>query len=80
MDRDGDDVSAADHEREARALGGLIRNFERLKQLDSEKAGKSSGSRLQNKESGDGADDQDAFRRSVAERIVRLRERLCTED
>ncbi|MEL6298938.1 MAG: hypothetical protein AAFV26_02110 [Pseudomonadota bacterium] len=73
---DPSDMSSADYERETRALGALVRNFEKLIGMKlSTKArkgtardGRSNGPRL--------ADDPDAFREEVAARILSLRERL----
>ncbi len=76
MDRT-DDLSTADHEREARTLGGLIRNVEKLKVLDEADGAASGKPEASGHDNGsDDAIDQDTFRRDVAERIMRLRERL----
>jgi len=60
----------ADNERETRALGTLIRNFEKVFGLEQEsgKDGKQSDSRP------DGNAEAEAMRRELAERLVRLRE------
>ena len=69
MARPGERTSA-DHERETRAIGTLVRNYERVHGLDQEVG----------KEGRDGGDDTErggeteAVRRELAEKIVRLRQ------
>lgn len=74
-----DDVTSADHERETRALGGLIRNFEKLKDLD---AGKPNATPAPASDRAAAAydDDPDGVRRALAERILKLREQLEGDD
>ncbi|MEM7775765.1 MAG: hypothetical protein AAF732_09155 [Pseudomonadota bacterium] len=78
MERDDRDLSAADHEREARALSGLIRNLEKLEALDASQVANATR-KCGPKGDAHVIDDQNAFRHSITERIHRLRERLGTD-
>lgn len=75
-------MTSADYEREARALTALVRNFEALTGDDAALAkrgaqGGSGDGEVLLPEAGDlTPDDQDTFRRDIAARLVRLRERL----
>jgi len=71
------EASAADHERDTRSLGGIIRNLEKLSSLSHEPVQPSAPSQNEaTPPSMAGNDEQDAFRSQVAARIVRLHEQL----
>lgn len=74
--RQDDALTIADHERETRALGLLIRNYEKMTGLEP-------GATMAQRGAGDNdgpaasiVDEQDTFRRDVAARILRLRQQL----
>ena len=74
---DKDDLTIADHERETRALGQLIRNFEKVSGLE---AGQQDDARTKQREQSDdeteaAAIDPERLRNELAERILRLREK-----
>ncbi|MGI9422767.1 MAG: hypothetical protein ACR2PA_06210 [Hyphomicrobiaceae bacterium] len=77
MQNDNDDLTIADHERETRALGQLIRNFEKVSGLEADQIDKAKDARGANSE--DEADaasiDPERLRNELAERILRLREK-----
>jgi hypothetical protein len=66
----GEDTSATDHERETRAIGALIDNLEKIRELESglaQNIGKSGSAATT-----DLADEADRCRRELAERLSRL--------
>lgn len=63
--------SPADNERETRALGALIRNFEKVFGLEQE----TSRDGKQNGDKPEGHAEAEVIRRELAERLVRMRER-----
>ncbi len=87
------EAAASQDEREARVLGSIIRNYERICKISGgESAVKPKGAkeRLADRErlnhgletsisGGPPGDDTDAVRRALAERIVKLRTRLLRE-
>ena len=81
MANDDDDLSIADHERETRALGQLIRNFEKVSGLEAEQSGgtdRGPGGKSDEPAAGL-ATDPERLRNELAERILRLREKQVGE-
>ena len=77
MSNDEDNLSIADHERETRALGQLIRNFEKVSGLETEQSG-GDGTKPGGKSDSDisgPVNDPERLRNELAERILRLREK-----
>ncbi|MEL6872575.1 MAG: hypothetical protein AAFO62_07240 [Pseudomonadota bacterium] len=72
-----EDLTSADYERETRALGGLIRNYEKIIGLDAanDNRARKAGDHDARPTDASGAD-ADSVRRDVAARLVRLRARL----
>jgi len=72
-----DDVSIGDHERETRAIGQLIRNFEKVTGLEGAEAFGATEPTRRGKESDGGTNggdgDAERLRLELAERILRLR-------
>ncbi len=70
----GDQRSAQDEEREARALGSLISNFEKVTDvvLDFDKSSERSGRSGSGTASRSLGPDADAMRREITERLERL--------
>jgi hypothetical protein len=66
-----DERTSADHEREARVIGSLIRGVEKVNELNQSDAGRT----VAKSESADGRLDPDVLCRELAARIQRLRER-----
>ncbi len=77
MSNQDDDLSIADHERETRALGQLIRNFEKVIGLEVGERGTRRSKPGGKSEHDEPADDIDPvrLREELAERIRRLREK-----
>ncbi len=77
MANDEDELSVADHERETRALGQLIRNFEKVSGLETEQSGGTSKKPGGKSDSDRTAvpNDPERLRNELAERILRLREK-----
>lgn len=71
-----DDLSIADHERETRAIGQLIRNVEKIVELEEAAETAARQRRLvdDDEERPQGGADADEIRRELAERIFRFRE------
>ena len=70
-----DDLTIADHERETRALGQLIRNFEKVSGLEADQHGsKHKKIRKSDDDTEVAAVDPERLRNELAERILRLRE------
>ncbi|MEM8975273.1 MAG: hypothetical protein AAGD43_24695 [Pseudomonadota bacterium] len=77
MSHEEDDLSIADHERQTRALGQLIRNFEKVSGLETEQSGGTGqppGGKSE-RDSAELATDPERLRNELAERILRLREK-----
>jgi hypothetical protein len=77
MAQQDDDLTVSDHERETRALGQLIRNFEKVTGLESggrETRPQRAGGKAEGAESADDIDPV-RLREELAERILRLREK-----
>ena len=71
-----DDLTIADHERETRALGQLIRNFEKVTGLEAEQDGSKNKNRTKSGNETEIAElDPERLRNELAERILRLREK-----
>ncbi len=72
-----DDMSVADHERETRALGQLIRNFEKVTGLEGDQRGAQRQGRDGKSDRDSAADtlDPHQLREQIAERVLRLREK-----
>lgn len=81
MDND-EELTVADHERETRALGQLIRNFEKVSDLNGELQDGADGKRHGPTEhdASDQPDDPHRLRNELAERILRLREKQAAQD
>ncbi|MEM6496113.1 MAG: hypothetical protein AAF709_05235, partial [Pseudomonadota bacterium] len=85
MSHEEDDLSIADHERQTRALGQLIRNFEKVAGLETEQTagtGQATGGKSE-RDAAELAVDPKHLRNELAERILRLREKRVgqpTED
>ena len=81
MANDDDKLSIADHERETRALGQLIRNFEKVSGLEAEQCG--GADHVPGGKSEEPAavlvTDPERLRNELAERILRLREKKIGE-
>ena len=78
----GDSISIADHERETRAIGQLIRNFEKVSGLEpAEEVGRDSAAvRKHSRQMEDDTGDAERLRLELAERILRLRELKSAND
>lgn len=68
-----EDRTPADNERDTRALGTLIRNFEKVFGLEREQVGDGDKTRGRGKRERDEQAEAEALRRELAERLVRLR-------
>jgi hypothetical protein len=71
-----DELSIADHERETRAIGQLIRNVEKIAELEetASSSARKRGSANAGNEFEHGEADAEQIRRELAERILRFRE------
>lgn len=80
MEQD-DDISSADHERETRAIGQLIRNVEKITGLEAPAAPGhvTSGRKRSEHDQLSGDADAERIRLELAERILRLRELKRTD-
>lgn len=67
------DRTPADNERDARALGTLIRNFEKVFGLEQGEVGDGANARRRGKRERDEQAEAEALRRELAERLVRIR-------
>ena len=72
-----DPMTVADHERETRALGQLIRNFEKVSGLEGDQPGGGGRKRRARNQpdAGAGENDPHRLREELAERILKLREK-----
>ena len=75
------DLTVADHERETRAIGQLIRNFEKVSDLENDERDGSNAKRDGKSEHEPDAAQLDPhqLRQELAQRILRLREQRGTE-
>ena len=81
MSHEDDDLSIADHERQTRALGQLIRNFEKVAGLETEQSGgtdQPTGGKSE-RDAAELAIDPEHLRNELAERILRLREKRVSQ-
>lgn len=79
---DGDDATSTDQERDARALGGLIRNLEKLMDLDKQTSRREADFETDGdpREGCSYDSDPETVRRVLAERILSLRKRMAVDD